>query len=117
MKREHIAAICHEANASLCAAYGDFSQAGWGQAPAWQRESAVAGVTFAAANPDAPTSAQHDSWMAAKDADGWEYGPVKDAEAKTHPCMVPYEQLPAEQQAKDHLFKAICKALLPFAEG
>lgn len=30
--------------------------------------------------------------------------------------MVSYEQLPPMQQAKDHLFKAIVVALLPFAQ-
>jgi len=31
---------------------------------------------------------------------------VKDAKAKTHPCMVDYDQLPAEQRRKDELFGA-----------
>jgi hypothetical protein len=41
------------------------------------------------------------------------YGEVKDAEKKTHPCIVPYKDLPPEQQAKDHLFKAVVSALAP----
>lgn len=35
---------------------------------------------------------------------------------KTHPCLVEYENLPPEQRAKDHLFKAIVDALAPFCE-
>jgi hypothetical protein len=38
---------------------------------------------------------------------GWTYGQVKGAHAKTHPCCVPYEELPVEQRRKDALFKAI----------
>jgi hypothetical protein len=43
--------------------------------------------------------------------DGWVYGEVKDAEKKTHPCLVPFDQLPLFQQKKDKLFCAIVDAL------
>ena len=43
--------------------------------------------------------------------DGWKYGPVKDAEKKEHPCLVPFEQLPKEQQAKDYLFRGAVHAM------
>jgi len=108
-----IAEVCHEANKVLCEKLDDYSQVGWWQAPAWQKDSAFNGVKFNLANPDAPASASHDSWLAQKREEGWIYGSVKDAEKKEHPCFVPYEELPAEQQAKDHLFKAIVGALAP----
>ena len=47
-----------------------------------------------------------------KIADGWVYGKIKDAELKTHPCCVPYEQLPVEQRAKDYIFRAIVKTCI-----
>lgn len=109
---EQIAQICHDANASLCRTQGDASQIPWDEAPEWQRKSAILGVGYAMANPLAPISAQHDSWSIQKVEDGWVYGPEKDPVAKTHPCLVPYDQLPPEQQAKDHLFKAIVIALV-----
>jgi len=108
---EAIAKVCHEANRAYCATLGDSSQVPWDGAPAWQRVSAVKGVEFNLANPDAPPSASHDSWLREKEATGWKYGPVKDAEKKEHPCFVPYEQLPEEQRKKDALFKAIVAAL------
>jgi len=114
MTIEQIARICHDANASLCASVGDFSQTSWGEAPEWQRESAINGVEFHLAHPDAPASATHDSWLKEKVESGWVYGEVKDADARTHPCIVPFEQLPPEQQAKDHLFRGIVNALAPF---
>src|SRR5262245_22205931 len=108
---EAVARVCHEANRAWCFVNGDASQVEWAEAPAWQRESTIRGVEFALANPDAPDSAQHDAWSADKVRDGWQYGLVKDAQVKTHPCLVPFDQLPAHQQAKDRLFRAIVRAL------
>ncbi|WP_445493183.1 RyR domain-containing protein [Rhodopseudomonas sp. RCAM05734] len=107
-----IAKVCHQANKALCEAFGDYSQPHWDAAPDWQRQSAITGVEFNVANPTAPASASHDSWLEEKRRTGWRYGDVKDPEAKTHPCFVPYEQLPREQQAKDHVFKAIVAAMV-----
>lgn len=107
-----IARVCHEANRAYCQAIGDNSQLPWNDAPQWQRDSAFKGVQFIHDNPDAPVSATHDSWSAAKIADGWVYGDVKDPDAKTHPCLVPFESLPREQQAKDYIFGAIARTML-----
>lgn len=114
MKNKDIAKICHEANKAYCETHGDNSQAPWEDAPDWQKESAIKGVDFNIANPDAPPSASHDSWLEVKKADGWKYGEVKDADKKEHPCYVPYDELPAFQKAKDAIFKAIVGALAPY---
>lgn len=106
-----IAKVAHDANRAYCQTIGDDSQPAWEDAPQWQQDSARRGVEFCLANPDAPPSANHDSWLKVKEADGWVYGETKDPEAKTHPCMVPYERLPVNQQKKDALFKAIVAAL------
>lgn len=103
-----LASMCHEANRAYCASLGDDSQVSWNEAPEWQKESALKGVRFVYDNRDAPASANHESWSAVKVADGWVYGEVKDAEAKTHPCLVPFDELPADQQFKDVLFRTIC---------
>jgi hypothetical protein len=116
MKVEDIAAICHEANRTLRVLQGDFSQPAWPSAPEWQKESAIAGVQFhidQRVRP-VPASASHESWLRQKEADGWKYGPVKDAIKKEHPCFVPYDQLPPDQQVKDHLFGGIVAALEQF---
>lgn len=110
-RTEAIARVCHEANRAYCQTIGDDSQVAWLDAPEWQRASALKGVAFCIDNPDAPPSANHDSWLDEKRATGWTYGPVKDAEKKEHPCFVPYEDLPVEQRAKDALFKAVVAAL------
>lgn len=107
---QQIACICHETNRAYCQTIGDDSQKSWEEAEQWQRDSAIKGVQFSLENPHASASAQHESWLAEKERDGWKYGLVKDAEKKEHPCFVPYDQLPMEQRLKDHLFKAIVRA-------
>lgn len=91
---------------------GDDTQAAWDDAPEWQRTSAVNGVKFTIANPDAPPSASHDSWLAEKAATGWKYGAVKNPDAKEHPCFVPYAELPHPQRVKDALFQAVVRAVV-----
>lgn len=108
---EEIARVCHEANRAYCSSIKDNSQTDWYHAPAWQRESAINGVKFHIGNPGASASASHENWMAEKEAEGWGHGPVKDEALKTHPCMVPFKQLPLEQQRKDYLFKAVVNAM------
>lgn len=110
MNREQIARVCHEVNRAYCAALGDQSQPAWGDAPQWQRDSAMLGVALHSEN-DVGPEGSHESWMAQKVADGWVYGEAKDADAKTHPCIVPFDQLPREQQAKDFIFRAVVHAL------
>lgn len=100
---EACAARCHEANRAYCQSLGDTSQPAWADAPVWQRESAIKGVEHALSGTRNPRDS-HESWLRQKEADGWKYGPVKDAEKKEHPCFVPYDELPADQQFKDVLF-------------
>lgn len=106
-----IAYVCHQANKAWCQSEGDESQTDWAFAEQWQRDSAIKGVKFRLENPEAGPDAQHNAWSADKIADGWVYGEVKDAEKKTHPCLVPFEELPLFQQKKDKLFSAIVDAL------
>lgn len=108
----NIARVCHEANRAWCEYQGDFSQVSWEHAPDWQKDSAINGVKFVQANPAAGDSAQHENWMREKVKAGWVYGPEKnpDASPPTHPCLVPFDQLPLAQQFKDKLFRAIVLA-------
>jgi len=108
-----IARTAHNANRAYCRSIGDNSQSPWGGAPDWQRTSAIKGVQFHQDNPDAKASASHESWMRQKTVDGWIYGETKDEEALTHPCMVPFDDLPVEQQIKDHIFRSVVHAMLP----
>lgn len=111
IKKTLIAAAAHEVNRAYCQSLGDDSQPAWEEAPEWQQQSALAGVDMHLANPDATPEQSHESWLAQKEAEGWAYGEVKDADAKTHPCCIPYDELPPEQKAKDYLFRAVVHIL------
>jgi hypothetical protein len=111
MTIEKIAQVAHEVNKAYCEAIGDNTQTSWADAPAWQKESAVLGVMFHVEHPDAGADASHNSWMKQKVDTGWKYGEVKDPENKLHPCIVPFDQLPKEQQAKDFLFRQVVQSL------
>lgn len=106
-----IASVAHETNKAYCESLGDYSQLTWANAPDWQRKSAINGVQFHIDNPEAGCSASHESWLKEKEADGWVYGEVKDPEKKEHHCIVPYDELPIEQQVKDALFVGVIHAL------
>ena len=108
---EGIARVAHEVNRAYCLSQGDTTQPAWEDAPAWQRESAAAGVAQIIAKPETTPEQSHEGWLAQKRADGWTYGEVKDAEQKTHPCFVPYGELPLAQRTKDYLFGAVVRAL------
>ena len=114
MLTEEIARVAHQVNKAYCESLGDTSQLPWEECPEWQRKSAMAGVNLHKENPDAGAEASHESWMKEKVDDGWVYGEKKDPDAtpQTHPCIVPFSELPKEQQAKDYIFRAIVHALV-----
>ncbi len=109
MTNEEIARICHEVNRGLCEALEDYSQTQWETAPEWQHETVLAGVENALKG--AAPNESHDSWSLKKLKDGWVWGEKKDPWKKTHPCLVPFDQLPATQQLKDHLFVTVVRVL------
>ena len=43
----------------------------------------------------------HDVWAQSRLGEGYVYGPVRDDQAKTHPCLVPYEALPESEKDYD----------------
>lgn len=116
MDKLHIAQVAHEVNRAYCAALGDMFVPAWADATEAQRKSIAAGVDMLLSNPDATPEEQHDAWMAAKLADGWAYGEMKDAERKLHPCILPYAELPESQRVKDYLFQAVVRTICALPE-
>jgi hypothetical protein len=46
---------------------------------------------------------EHSRWVSQKQSEGWAYGPIRDAVKKTHPCIVPWDELPEGEREKDRM--------------
>jgi hypothetical protein len=103
-----IARSVHEAIRAYQDALGEEPAPTWDKSD-WMQESTREAVEFAL---DSPTpGAQHEAWASAKGRAGWRYGPTKDANRKTHPSLVPFEQLAETEQRKDAILIAVVQAL------
>lgn len=105
-----IASICHAINAGLQQALGEPPVA-WAETDDGVRASTIAGVQYHLEHPDVTPEQSHEAWMKYRIAQGWQLGPVKDVENKIHPNLVPFEQLPIGERAKDHVFRNAIHAL------
>ena len=105
---ERVARIAHEVNRGVCAAIGDETHVPWDVAPAWQRESVLDGVRGVLSGALVDAEAQHESWLARKTAEGWQYGDVKDVVAKRHPACVAWCELSIGERIKGYLFRTVC---------
>ena len=43
----------------------------------------------------------HEVWSETRIQQGWTFGELRNDELKTHPCLVPYEELPEEEKEYD----------------
>jgi hypothetical protein len=109
MSPESIARVVHEANSAYCLEAGHDALPHWDDLADEYKRSSIAGVQ--AALDGASPRALHTSWANERRAAGWVYGPVLNRAFKVHNCLVDYDQLPADQRAKDELFSAIVRAL------
>lgn len=106
------ARAAHEVNRIFAAMFGDYTHLSWDQSPENIQNSIRFGLGVIAGDPGITPRQQHDAWMEYKLRDGWTYGEVRDLEAKTHPCLMPYEHLPSFHKTKDWLFSTVVRALL-----
>ena len=70
MTAEEIAHVCHDANRAYSRTLGDESHPPWGDAPEWQRASAISGVQGLIDGTTSPAGL-HERWAAEKRADSW----------------------------------------------
>jgi hypothetical protein len=109
---ELIARAAHECVRAYCEATGRWELPAWLEAPQWMIDSAVAGVRYLASTPLAGPERSHRSWVSSKYDAGWRFGPVRDLEARLHPLMLPWEELPPAERAKDEIFVAVVRGML-----
>ena len=43
----------------------------------------------------------HEVWAETRISQGWTFGEQRDDKLKTHPCLIPYEDLPEEEKEYD----------------
>lgn len=43
----------------------------------------------------------HEGWSVGRIKDGWTYGETRNDSLKTHPCLIPYENLPESEREYD----------------
>jgi hypothetical protein len=106
-----IAQVMHEAVRAWQKANGQNAAPPWSRAPQWMKQASKEAVLWRMANPKAPSSAQHEQWLAEKRAAGWKYGRAKSGAKKTHPLLVPYADLPEVERRKDAMVGALIDSL------
>lgn len=112
---EDIAQVVHEAIRGFQRILGEQVIPSWERLDLDMRRSTMTGVESALEGHGPEYN--HEMWCNTRKAQGWVYGEEKDFLKKTHPCLVPYPQLPPEQKAKDALVISISKALAPLLGG
>lgn len=115
-RKLEIARVAHEVNAAYCRSIGDDSQLSWDDASDELKASCLAGVTMNLENSEATPESNHESWMKERLENDWILGDEKSEELKTHPLLIPYDELPVEQRAKDYIFKALINSMSTMPE-
>jgi RyR domain len=46
---------------------------------------------------------EHERWSKEKLDNGWQFGKIKDADHKLHPCLIPWSGLPEDEREKDRI--------------
>jgi hypothetical protein len=116
MNREDLAQVCHAANKKLSEAFGDYSHPDWESASQAYKHFYVKGIDDVLTNPNGDGRELHEAWMQNKLKAGWIWGPTTDRPNRIHNCLVPYDDLPPHEKAKDDLFRGIVLALAHLLE-
>jgi hypothetical protein len=72
---------------------------GYGVIPVGDRQPKLS--EFTPAEIETMAILEHDRWLAEKVQAGWRYGPRRDDQEKTNPCIVPWEDLSEAEKDKD----------------
>jgi RyR domain len=107
---EEVAQIAHYAIRGLQSVQNDPGPAEpWAVLSPDARASVIAGVR--AARSGASPRGLHDAWIEHRRLEGWIPGEIKDPVLRTHPNLVPWEELSPAEQDKDVLFLMVVTAL------
>lgn len=111
-----IAEACHELNRVLMRFSGTPADPPWADIT-WQ-ESAIADVAAARANPGLTPVEMHIAWVIKKHMAGWAWGPARNVEKKTHPCIVlDYNDVPLRERVKDTAWLGLIRVMDAAGKG
>jgi hypothetical protein len=102
---ELAAKAAHEFNNLYCQGIGDPPSPPWEALTGAQHKGILEGAQ--AVLEGRSDAERHEGWMRVRAAEGWTYGTEKSFDKRTSPIMVPYDQLPARQRAKNANFRAV----------
>lgn len=96
---EDLARICHEAHLALrIGLNASADDMHFDALPQWRKDMVTRQVRLFREG-KGPREV-HQAWIETMTAQGWRYGTSRNLIQKTHPDMVPYDQLPVEEKAK-----------------
>lgn len=107
---DFIASVAHSVQCGIDYAFGLPELHQWGLMGEVYKNQMKASVRAVLVHDKSPKSL-HDSWVKRLTQEGWVRGEVKDAEKKTHPLLVPFDELPIEWKLRLRQFRA---AVIPF---
>ncbi len=109
---EFIARMCHDVNRVYSSSINDnLESCLWDDLDKAEQQSVIGGVRYVAQhNGELTPKMMHDEWVNDKRRRGWVYGAAKNYKNKTHPNLMPYNQIHKTQQAKDEMFLTICQS-------
>jgi hypothetical protein len=109
---EQAARVVHALFIEMQAVLGDdMPSRPWFSESRKQRKLVLDGVRRIREQPMLTAKDHHEAWRTGKRAQGWAYDPVKDPAEKTHPDMLPWNELSPEAKDKSVLFLAVVRAL------
>lgn len=111
MTSVEIAQVIHEVISAQSRFIESRKVVDWGELAVPDQEMYVGAVEWIKDDPTVTPQSVHDYWRTSMMGRGWVYGPVKDVGKLEHPCMVPYEALPAYEAAKDVVFMTLARVL------
>lgn len=106
-----IAAATHGAVREWNRTKGETDQVDWDVTPSDIKRSAIDGVRYALGDAAITPEMSHRRWVDRKLAEGWKRGMIRSHQGKTHPNLVPWNELPPDERVKDALFIAIVRAI------
>jgi len=114
-KSEEIAKIIHSATCNLNRMDGSKVE-NWENLTEFQRENAKNAVKKIYSEPSRTPEALHNLWMEPLIKDGWTCGEY-DHTSKTHPSILPFEELSDTEVLKDYIWYHLTEAFRNYYDG